>query len=88
MSKVNNLFVLIPSSAARVSVSAVAAWVMRCLFSSSSYFSYAPKYARRKALSVMTVTMVIIIIVVMLIVVVVLVMFVVIVPFLRLMPGE
>ena len=60
---------------------------MRCLFSSSSYFSYAPKYARRKALSVMTVTMVIIIIVE-LIVVVVLVVLVVIVPFLRLMPGE
>ncbi|MBW1810671.1 MAG: hypothetical protein JRJ19_16695 [Deltaproteobacteria bacterium] len=59
---------------------------MRCLFSSSSYFSYAPKYARRKTLSVMTVTMVIII--VKLIVVVVLVVLVVIVPFLRLMPGE
>ena len=60
---------------------------MCCLFSSSSYFSYAPKYARRKALSVMTVTMVIIIIVE-LIVVVVLVVLIVIVPFLRLMPGE
>ena len=60
---------------------------MRRLFSSSSYFSYALKYERRKALSVMTVTMVIIIIVV-LIVVVVLVILVVIVPFLRLMPDE
>jgi hypothetical protein len=59
---------------------------MGVLFSSSSYFSYAPKYAHRKALSAMTVTMVIIIVV--LIVVVLLVMLVVSIPFLRLMPGE